>query len=107
MNTSSKLVALVEGTYVEPPAQIFLRVWHVNPDNIEYVGPYASADEAKAAADALPEFTYVEEEAEWHADGIGGSEGCVMSVQTADSEDTVALRAIPPDGLVDAVHARM
>lgn len=60
-------------------------VWHVNPDNIAYVGPY-SLDEARNALTAL-QFRHNdadpanEQEESWEADNVAGSEGVSLLIE--------------------------
>lgn len=67
-----------------PPKAIC--VWHVNPDNIVYVGPYTE-EEARAALSALEGFEHydaepdIEQEESWQKEHVGGSEGVSLSIE--------------------------
>ncbi len=82
-------------------------VWHVNPDNIVYVGPY-TLETARTAIESFG-FTHYPaqpgEEESWQADGgIGGSEGVVLSIEDRGDVAIEKRFAFSPDQLVKTVR---
>lgn len=82
----------------------YITVGHINPDNYQDVGPYESEEAAKAILNRLPEFSYYYNDShdmdrdEWHASGVGKSEGCVLFLTTNPYQP------VPAKSLAEIIH---
>lgn len=78
-------------------------VWHVDPDNIAYVGPF-SAEEAREAmknTGFTHEEAQEEQEEAWVAQNIGGSKGVRLTI--VDWSRVSKSSPIQPDDLVATI----